>query len=138
MVDGKEREGIVRWVDARRRRFARRDPSPWAGAAAAEDASDADDSDFEDDASSDGGSATSGSSESGSAATSDGLGSESGADDADAELDPEHHPLLRPGAMPLMSRAAIDAVVGMMEEDMMGGGTAMAENESDEEDELDD
>ncbi|KAH9912997.1 hypothetical protein B0H21DRAFT_879963 [Amylocystis lapponica] len=154
MVDGKEREGIVRWADARRRRFGRRDPSrdappePEPEAGAAEDASDADDSDFEDDASSDGGSATGSSSDSRSAASdgeaqaSDRLGSESGADDrdADAELDPEHHPLLRPGAMPRMSRAALDAVVGMMEEDMMGGGgRAMAEaSESDEEDQLDD
>ncbi|KAH9945344.1 uncharacterized protein BXZ73DRAFT_38414 [Epithele typhae] len=56
------------------------------------------------------------------------------------ELDPAHHPLLRPGAMPRMSKAAVDAVVGMVEQDMMGGGrrTAAADSEEeDEEDELD-
>ena len=56
------------------------------------------------------------------------------------ELDPKHHPLLRPGAMPRMSRAAVEAVVGMVEQDMMGGGrrrAASAGSEEDE-DELDD
>ena len=50
-------------------------------------------------------------------------------------LDPKHHPLLRPGAMPKrVSKAVLNAVVGMVEEDF--GMTAAAG--SDEEDELDD
>ena len=60
----------------------------------------------------------------------------------DEELDPKHHPLLRPGAMPRMSRAAVEAVVGMVEQDMMSGGqrgrAAAADSDDDEEDELED
>ncbi|KAJ3973569.1 hypothetical protein EV361DRAFT_970346 [Lentinula raphanica] len=52
-------------------------------------------------------------------------------DEDETELDPAHHPLLRPGAMPKMSRAAVDMVVGMVEEDMLGA-------DEDEDDELDD
>ena len=56
------------------------------------------------------------------------------------ELDPKHHPLLRPGAMPKMSRAAVEAVVGMVEQDMMGRGrnAAAGDSDEDEEDELQD
>lgn len=60
---------------------------------------------------------------------SDGVGGESG-DESEDELQEQHHPLLRPGAMPRMSKAAINAVVDMVNEDMMAG--------SEEEDELDD
>ena len=52
-------------------------------------------------------------------------------------LDLNHHPLLRPGAMPKkISKAALNAVVGMMGEDfkMRASGAAG----SDKEDELDD
>ena len=56
-------------------------------------------------------------------------------EDEDEPLDPKHHPLLRPGAMPKnVSKAVLNAVVGMMEEDLgvpAGAG-------GDEEDELDD
>jgi len=56
-------------------------------------------------------------------------------DDHEEPLDPKHHPLLRPGAMPKkISKAALNAVVGMMEE---GFGMAAAAG-GDEEDELDD
>jgi len=56
-------------------------------------------------------------------------------DDHEEPLDPKHHPLLRPGAMPKkISKAALNAVVGMMEEEF--GMTAAAGG--DEEDELDD
>jgi len=49
-------------------------------------------------------------------------------------LDPKHHPLLRPGAMPKkVSKAVLNAVVGMVEEEFGMTGAA-----SDEEDELDD
>ncbi|KIJ64331.1 hypothetical protein HYDPIDRAFT_112325 [Hydnomerulius pinastri MD-312] len=65
----------------------------------------------------------------------EGSGSEvveqSGDDESEEELQEAHHPLLRPGAMPRMSKAAIDAVVDMVNGDMMDAG-------SDEEDELDD
>ncbi|KAF9649284.1 hypothetical protein BDM02DRAFT_3260491 [Thelephora ganbajun] len=53
--------------------------------------------------------------------------------DQEEPLDPKHHPLLRPGAMPKkISKAALNAVVGMMEDEF--GMTAAG----DEEDELDD
>lgn len=52
-----------------------------------------------------------------------------------AELDPKNHPLLQPGAMPKMSKAAVDLAVKMVSEDLMGGGGAESE---DEQDELDD
>ncbi|KAL1938098.1 hypothetical protein VTO73DRAFT_11927 [Trametes versicolor] len=73
-------------------------------------------------------------------ASDDVTGDEAEDDDEVEELDPKHHPLLRPGAMPKMSRAAVDAVVGMVEQDLMGGGRkgTQADDESDEEDELDD
>ncbi|OAX34704.1 hypothetical protein K503DRAFT_747018 [Rhizopogon vinicolor AM-OR11-026] len=60
---------------------------------------------------------------------SDAVGEESG-EESEEELQEKHHPLMRPGAMPRMSKAAIDVVVDMVNEDMMGG--------SEEEDELDD
>jgi hypothetical protein len=60
---------------------------------------------------------------------SDVVGEESG-EESEEELQEKHHPLMRQGAMPRMSKAAIDAVVDMMNEDTMGG--------SEEEDELDD
>ncbi|KAK7460459.1 hypothetical protein VKT23_009180 [Stygiomarasmius scandens] len=57
---------------------------------------------------------------------------ESGDEDDNGEEDmkPENHPLLRPGAMPRMSRAAIDMVVDMVADDLMQPGEA-------DEDELD-
>ena len=55
-------------------------------------------------------------------------------DEEDEPLDPKHHPLLRPGAMPKnVSKAVLNAVVGMMEEDL-----GMPAAGGDEEDELDD
>ena len=60
-----------------------------------------------------------------------------GVEDVDEEpLDPKHHPLLRPGAMPKrVSKAVLNAVVGMVEEDF---GMTNAAAVGDEEDELDD
>ncbi|KAF8549408.1 hypothetical protein OG21DRAFT_1515252, partial [Imleria badia] len=49
----------------------------------------------------------------------------------DEELDPARHPLLRPGAMPRMSKAAINTVVDMVHRDFV-------DEASDEEDELED
>ncbi|KAF5345129.1 hypothetical protein D9757_013870 [Collybiopsis confluens] len=57
-------------------------------------------------------------------------------DEDDEKLRPKHHPLLRPGAMPKMSRAAMDIVVDMVERDMVGHGTGQGGGE--EQDELDD
>ncbi|KAI0710144.1 hypothetical protein C8Q76DRAFT_624759 [Earliella scabrosa] len=65
-------------------------------------------------------------------------------EDEEAELDPKHHPLLRPGAMPRMSRAAVDAVVGMVTQDLLAGGSRSAaisvesDDDDDEQDELED
>jgi hypothetical protein len=53
--------------------------------------------------------------------------------DEDGDLDPAKHPLLRPGAMPRMSRAALEMAVGIVENALVG--TA---DQEDEEDELDD
>jgi Histone chaperone Rttp106-like len=55
-------------------------------------------------------------------------GEETDGEDED-DLRPENHPLMRPGAMPRMSRAAIDAVVGMVNDDLMGGGASEGEDE---------
>ncbi|KAK1220587.1 hypothetical protein PQX77_016639 [Marasmius sp. AFHP31] len=62
-------------------------------------------------------------------------------DDEDAEgeeeeLKPENHPLLRPGAMPKMSKAAMDMVVDMVEGDL-ARATAVGGESDGEEDELD-
>lgn len=72
----------------------------------------------------------------------DGEGSRLGTESEDVEdvdeepLDPKHHPLLRPGAMPKgVSKAVLNAVVGMVEEDF---GMTNAAPAGDEEDELDD
>lgn len=68
-----------------------------------------------------------------------------GEEDEEGELDPARHPLMRPGAMPKrVSRAAMDMVVGMVVDDVLGGGrrsAARSDGESEaevEEDELDD
>ncbi|EKM52552.1 uncharacterized protein PHACADRAFT_198609 [Phanerochaete carnosa HHB-10118-sp] len=114
-----------------------------------EDDEDEDDSDFVDSGESDGGSATSdsGSDEEGGGQDEAGdededADGEESEDEEDAEaLDPARHPLLRPGAMPKMSKAAMDAAVGMVMEDFVGGsgkGKGKGEEVESEEDELDD
>ncbi|KAI0669059.1 hypothetical protein C8Q78DRAFT_993158 [Trametes maxima] len=118
-----------------------------------EDTEDEEDSDFtmessDDESSSDEGSESDVSADSGEIGEEDEAGDEDEeenlsdvpGDEAEEALDPKHHPLLRPGAMPRMSRAAVDAVVGMVEQDLMGGNKrgADADDESEEEDELDD
>lgn len=164
MVDAREQEGIDRWVKKYRHLFGKTEGQSTDEAVdveskqpkkvqqfgpvtinqlAAADDDDDDDDDFavDSDSESDGGSASP-SSEDDEAGGSDGSDEEEGGEDGEGsdeegeeeELKPEHHPLLRPGAMPKMSRAAMDMVVGMVEDDMMGGGSG----EEDEEDELDD
>ncbi|PPQ75863.1 hypothetical protein CVT26_000280 [Gymnopilus dilepis] len=65
-------------------------------------------------------------------------------EDEEDDLDPAHHPLLRPGAMPRMSKAAMQMAVGIVEGAFLGssaGGAGEEEDEDgdgeDEEDELD-
>lgn len=129
--------------------------------AAQDDSDDSEDEDFVDDSSSDGGSATSESSSGSSDAEGEAAASASddendqaegnseAMDEDQEELDPARHPLLRPGAMPRMSRAAVDMVVGMVQSDLMGGAGARpgtkrwkvqlgSDSESEEKDELED
>lgn len=107
-----------------------------------DDESDASDESFDVDSDDDdGGSATSSDSSGGEGGDVNGSGAESaegeetdgeGGGDGDEDEDdlrPENHPLMRPGAMPKMSRAAIDAVVGMVNDDLMGEGMSDGEDE---------
>ncbi|KAI6164028.1 hypothetical protein EDD17DRAFT_1692627 [Pisolithus thermaeus] len=160
MVDGKEQDPISTWVREREDSFGRppgsapaktpvqkrentNDKNPTAGASVngpAWDDSDSDDEDFRTDSSDD---AASGSESSGdsndeqpdvSDASDDNEGS--GCDDdeqgeANEELDAARHPLLRPGAMPKMSKAAMNVVIDMLNEDFECAGDS-------EEDELQD
>ncbi|KAF7795123.1 hypothetical protein EIP86_006270 [Pleurotus ostreatoroseus] len=126
-----------------------------------EDSDDSDDEDFVDDSGSDGGSPTSSDSEdndnNGGSDGAEDSGSEEAEDDEAAEdedeeegdMDPEHHPLLRAGAMPRMSKSAMNMALGMMNESMFSGaaggssrkdagGKDEAEDHEDEEDELED
>ncbi|KAF9040108.1 histone chaperone Rttp106-like-domain-containing protein [Panaeolus papilionaceus] len=165
MIDTREREGINDWVRKFRHLFGRRivngeleppaEPVKTKKASAGPitirnlmDESEDDDDDFE----------TSISDLDGSERSTDGEGDDSdddGDDDDDAEgedddeddeddkmdedepLDPRHHPLLRPGAMPKISKAALEMAVGIVENDFMGSNKD-AQDEEDEEDELDD
>ncbi|CCM00983.1 uncharacterized protein FIBRA_03031 [Fibroporia radiculosa] len=173
MIDGKEQDGIARWAKRCKNLFGRKvaasSPSKLQGGSKPntnaqpnvaanipiDDESDEDDSDFVGDDSSDGGSATSDSSSDSSDAASgaeEDVGDDASEDEADVsdaedemELDPQHHPLLRPGAMPRMSRAAIEMVADMIVEDAVGGPAAraprrppVADSSEDEEDELED
>lgn len=137
LIDGREQEGINKWVRAHRDLFGKAKQAG-VGAIQVQDDSDEEDGDFEADSESDGGSATSGSSSE--EEEGGGSGSEEAEDsdeepggeggDDDEELRPEDHPLMRPGAMPRMSRAAIDMVAAMVEGELVG-------DEDDDEDELD-
>ncbi|KAI0661921.1 hypothetical protein C8Q70DRAFT_1051433 [Cubamyces menziesii] len=167
MVDGREQETIGRWIKSHRHLFGKSpqsSPSPIAGSTVVdpkgkgkakaedprnEDTEDEEDSDFtmdssdeeSSDDSDDSNALGSGAGEGeGSDDEEEGDASDDMTDDEVEELDPAHHPLLRPGAMPRMSRAAVDAVVGMVEQDLMGGARRgmQADDESEEEDELED
>ncbi|EAU87692.1 hypothetical protein CC1G_08728 [Coprinopsis cinerea okayama7 len=61
-----------------------------------------------------------------------GGGNEDEDDDEIVELDPKHHPLLRPGAIPKMSKAAMDMAVGIVEDELMGGDSGPEEDELDD------
>ncbi|KAF8918434.1 hypothetical protein CPB85DRAFT_1384762 [Mucidula mucida] len=144
-IDGREQDGISQWVRKYRKITSGAAPPPSLPAGpitinslAAE--SDDEDEDFEDkEESEEENSDTSDEEEEGGSngveAEADASGEDDDGDDAmdedeEEELKPEHHPLMRPGAMPRMSRAAMDMVVDMVEGDLMGTG--------DEVDELDD
>ncbi|CAL1717327.1 unnamed protein product [Somion occarium] len=141
MVDGKEQEPIARWVKAHQHRFGKSDDP---GEAPPED-SDEEDEDFvlhsSDD---DGGSATSDSDENEDNGRANGdeeeEAEESGEDEDEVEeLDPARHPLLRPGAMPKMSRAALEAAIGIVQDEFIGGPVDGSDGEEEgEEDELED
>ncbi|KAH9177259.1 hypothetical protein EDB89DRAFT_1844864 [Lactarius sanguifluus] len=151
MIDGKEREGIMEWVWKHKSAFgiavaqrAGAGASTEGGVVARGDSDS--DSDFEQESggSDDGSPSSSGSGSNPSQQEgSEGSGNESGADDgaegsAEAEndddegddeeiveLDPKRHPLLRAaaaGAIPKMSRAAVDAAVGLVVDDLVGRG----------------
>ncbi|CAK5271122.1 unnamed protein product, partial [Mycena citricolor] len=143
MVDGREQDAINKWVREHRSLFGV-EKRPGVGAVTVQDDSDEEDSDFEADSESDGGSASSDSEESEEDGDEDGTeeAQESGDEnenDGDGEeeeqeeeeLSPEHHPLMRAGAMPKMSKAMTDMVANMVVGDMMGG-------DNDGEDELQD
>ncbi|KAF7303837.1 Rtt106 domain-containing protein [Mycena indigotica] len=143
MIDGREQEGINKWVREHRHLFGK-EPTATLDAAAllVQDDSD-EDSDFEQNEESDGGSAFDESdddddsdSDDAETVSEDGEGEQDGeadSDDKDQELRPENHPLMQPGAMPRMSRAAIDMVAAMVTGDLLG-----SDEEAEGEDELDD
>ncbi|KAF5353512.1 hypothetical protein D9756_007888 [Leucocoprinus leucothites] len=156
MVDSKEKEGIDKWVKEHRHIFGTaggRTPvedsskpekvvptGPLTIHSLANEIDSSDDEDFA--ASSDDDSAGSGDSNSEDSGDEDedetseaeegGEGEDdarSGASDEEEEgLDFKHHPLLRAGRLPRMSKAAMDVAVGMVVDDMVG---------SDEEEEVD-
>ncbi|KAK0210383.1 histone chaperone Rttp106-like-domain-containing protein [Desarmillaria ectypa] len=147
LIDGKEQDGINQWVKRFQGAFGKKKgeenrpaPLPATGKMTImqiRDESDEEDEDFKDDEQEEA-TSDSGDEEDGDGGDEGGEGGTEGSDDEDASgdedeevLKEENHPLLRPGAMPRMSRAAIDMVVDMVEEDMLGG-------DEDEEDELDD
>ncbi|KAH0579921.1 hypothetical protein H2248_002743 [Termitomyces sp. 'cryptogamus'] len=171
MVDSKEKPGIEGWMRKFRGSFGKKtgkskgkevvgDESGGRTIMQIADGTDEEDEDFEMDTDEElDGSEESSSEESDDEGENDGSGEEregsdeEGEDDGEnedeEELTEEHHPLLRPGAMPRrMNRAVIDMVVGMVEDEMLGtpneqdpssdGEDGEGEEEELEEDELDD
>lgn len=99
-----------------------------------DDSDDSDDSDFVDDSESDGGSASSDVSDSGEGEYegnasdvaeefSEDEEEEAKGEEEEEELDPKHHPLLREGAVPRMSGAAMQMAIGLVTRDMLSGGS---------------
>lgn len=152
LVDSRERPGIDAWVRAHRHLFGKKKKvGENVMTGQVEEDSDEEDEDFEMDSNDemDGSSSSNtsdeGDEDEGGSDKGDGENDAEGSDDGEdsgEELKEENHPLMRPGAMPRMTRAAIDMVVGIMEEDMVGSSTpAGPDPQSDddfEEDELDD
>jgi len=153
MVDGREQEGIREWsrvhlsqkkvLDQRKGKEKSVANGQKQTINDIDENSDASDESFATDSE-----ASDGSSGSSEGQGSEGEAQESGDDaeddgvgESDEELRESDHPLMRPGAMPRMSRAAIDAVARMVERDLLGGGLGgggRSESSEQEEDELDD
>jgi hypothetical protein len=157
MIDSRERDAIGDWIRKHQNMFGRRPgdapiveqpkakPSLPSGPATIRSLmldSDSEDEDFVGSSSSGEGSGSDNESEDSDQEDEEAEGSDGegdGDDDSDAEmdgetqgeLDPAHHPLLRSGAMPKLSKAVIEMAVGIVEDDLMGG------NEEEEDDELD-
>jgi hypothetical protein len=148
MIEGREMEGISRWVKERRGAFGRTPGSGSVGEEArgkrekvihagpmtinqiGDDEDEDEDGSFEG-SSSDSGSGGASSGEEGTDGGDEGEcepfdeddgGDMEGDEDGEGELHPAHHPLMRPGAMPGMSRAVLDMVVDLVEDDMVGCG----------------
>ncbi|KAG6816835.1 hypothetical protein H0H87_002484 [Tephrocybe sp. NHM501043] len=155
MVDSKERSGIEAWARTFKHLFGKKKVVGEAKTInQVEDDSDEEDEDFEMDTDEelDGSEATSSDSDEsdddeGSVKDSEGSDAEGElGSDREEELKEEHHPLLRPGAMPRrMNRAVIDMVVGMVEDDMLEtsgrqelSSVSEGDDEEVEEDELED
>ncbi|KAF9007032.1 histone chaperone Rttp106-like-domain-containing protein [Cyathus striatus] len=153
MVDAREKEGINDWVRKHQHLFGKKNAVKDAKQKGLPltikqlgDESDASDEDFmidSDELDYSGSELSSDEEENGSDSGSDGDGedaenSEASGEDVDEEeeLDPKHHPLLKAGTMPRMSRAAIDMAVGLVSQDLMGD-EPMSEAEDELEDELD-
>ena len=156
MIDGRENENINAWIRRHRNLFAKPRDSvsgsgmkngkgklvPEEGVAGEED-SDKDDEDFEASSDSDGGEPSSDDSdeehenEAETASEDEDEGELRNGRDGEEELDEKHHPLMRPGAMPKMSKAAMDTVVRMVADDLVGEGDSEPEEAEEETDELD-
>ena len=149
MIEGREQDWIRKWVFLHRDLFgvapATASPSSgvpvsangkrdWGATIPVNDDDDEDEDFAVQSDESDGGSPTSDSSDEddgdASEEDADGSGVSDDGDEDDGELHERHHPLLRPGAMPRMSRAAMDAAVGIVEDSIRRGV------ETDDEDEL--
>ncbi|KAF8890784.1 histone chaperone Rttp106-like-domain-containing protein [Infundibulicybe gibba] len=150
MVDGREQDGINQWARQHRHLFGKKkvaqdNGQPVLTIHQVGADSDESDEDFELDSDDEDGNLSSSSVSSDEsngdekdAQESDAEGSGLDADGEDADDEPlkaENHPLMKPGAMRRMSRAAIDMVVDMVEGDAAVSG---GDIESDEEDQLED
>lgn len=140
-IDGREQDGMAQWL--RKYRKVPNGVAPVAPVAVPSGPltinslaleSDSEDEDFEDKSDSDSeegnnlsdeekGSAddASGDDDEDEAAEEEGPEEGEEEEEEEEELKPENHPLMRPGAMPKMSKAAMNMVVDMMEDELMGG-----------------
>jgi hypothetical protein len=157
MVDGKEQDGILKWVRERKHLFGgeanapapstsqqqQQQPQPRISKTGGpvtinsmDAGSDDEDEDF-----------VASSSDSDSGSESDSSKDASGEDEEEAvdsdspasdgvggeDIDPAKHPLMQPGAVPKnISKAALDAAVGLVETDILMGGPNEGDHEMDE------
>ena len=143
MIDGRESENINSWIRKHKNLFGKPRQvlaSPSKGGRGKDPAendddnndSDEDDEDFEASSESDGGEPSSGSSDEeqeNEAETASEASDDEDGMDGEGELDEAHHPLMRPGAMPKMSKAAMETVVQMVADDFDGDGELGPEEE---------